>query len=212
MFLILTLSSAARAADFFSLFGVICIALFWQQFGSKMIVLTSVEKYAVGTAMAAILFFMPVYVEMHKQLGPSLEVDAYKAPAEWLSEHSNPGDIVAHLSFADFPGLFLWNKKNTYLNHADPIFQYKYDPILYGNMICEMGALNGAYDSNQGIRRFCADEKYRSASLVSIFKEGIGARYVFLRSNENPAIIRYFKDDWKLPVVYEDENTTIVEM
>ncbi|MDQ3018614.1 MAG: hypothetical protein M3Q64_01950 [bacterium] len=55
----------------------------------------------------------------------------YKAAAEWLAGHSQPGEVVLNTQWDQFPALFYWNSKNYYIVGMDPTFMYVHSPSLY---------------------------------------------------------------------------------
>jgi hypothetical protein len=55
---------------------------------------------------------------------------AYKGAALWLATHSNPGDIVFHTDWDDFPRLFFYNTENIYISGLDPTLLQLASPSL----------------------------------------------------------------------------------
>ena len=64
-----------------------------------------------------------------------IPLDRFQATAEWLQEESEPGDIVFHSSWDEFPILFYYNSDNYYIAGLDPTFTYEYDKTLYHKMV-----------------------------------------------------------------------------
>lgn len=60
-----------------------------------------------------------------------LPINRMQNAAEWLSNHTQPGDIVTNVSWHIFPELFYWNTKNRYIAGEDPAFLWIADPVRY---------------------------------------------------------------------------------
>jgi hypothetical protein len=67
----------------------------------------------------------------------------FESGAKWIAANSQPGEIVFNARWEYFPELFFWKTKNVYSNGMDPIFQYAFDPDLYGKPMIGVG-WNGA--------------------------------------------------------------------
>jgi len=64
-----------------------------------------------------------------------IPLNRFEAVAERLQEESEPGDIVFHSSWDEFPILFYYNSSNYYIAGLDPTFTYEYDQALYHKMV-----------------------------------------------------------------------------
>jgi len=64
-----------------------------------------------------------------------ISTNRFKNASEWLEENSQPGDIIFHSSWDEFPILFYHNHKNYYIVGLDPTFLYEYDPGLHKKVV-----------------------------------------------------------------------------
>ncbi len=211
-FLLIALVSAERALDFFSLFAVLCIATVWHIYGEEWVVLTQTQKKCILLLMAGLVILSPFFLFFSKTATNGVYVDENKQAALWLESHSNEGDIVAHFSFADFPGLFLWNKKNHYVNHADPIFQHAFNPDLDKRYLCAYYYVDEEILSNKKIQNYCLEEPYSDALLYQIIKNDFHARYVFLGRYVNDSVRTYFENQLTVKLVWSDSSSVIYEL
>ena len=135
-FFIIAFIAGRRAMDFWLLFSIFfigqLITLIMVQLGSPQ-----AEKIRRGivVGLAAIFLFMTArhsYIFYLFTTSPTTILpDKFQKPMLWLKENGQPGEIVFHTGWDDFPMLFFWNQKNYYINGMDPIFQYAKNPSLY---------------------------------------------------------------------------------
>lgn len=57
--------------------------------------------------------------------------EKFAAASYWLEKNSPPGALIFTNDWDQFPRLFFYNTKNTYLVGLDPYYLYQYDPNLY---------------------------------------------------------------------------------
>lgn len=96
----------------------------------------------------------------------SFKFNKFSAPSQWLVRNSQPGDIVFHSDWDEFPILFYHNTQDYYLVGLDPTFMYEYDPDLYRQWV---GITTGQISDN----------------LYQTIKVLFGAKYVFVDINQN---------------------------
>jgi len=121
-----------------------------------------------------------------------IPLDRFKAAAEWLQEESEPGDIVFHSSWDEFPILFYYNSDNYYIAGLDPTFTYEYDQTLYHKMV----------DITIGTQ---AD------NLHEDIKEAFGASYVFVEISHE-AMERNIEQDGGFQEIYRDTDAIIYKV
>ena len=64
-----------------------------------------------------------------------IPTNRFSGAATWIRENSQPGDIVFHSSWDEFPILFYYNSYNYYIAGLDPTFTYQYDKEIYRIMV-----------------------------------------------------------------------------
>ncbi len=57
--------------------------------------------------------------------------DRYQGISRWLQEHVEPGQVIMHTDWDDFPQLFFHNRDHVYIVGLDPTFMYNKDAALY---------------------------------------------------------------------------------
>ncbi len=127
VFLALGFTLGRRATDFFALFAVILAASLFSWWHHS-------KKPAVSLVFGCLLLVMLTwhsYLYTTYAAEPAGGADQLRTASLWLKDHSRPGDTVFHTSWDSFPMLFFWNDRDYYINGADPIFEYAYNPKLY---------------------------------------------------------------------------------
>lgn len=112
----------------------------------------------------------------------------YAGAAAWLEENTPADARVFQTDWDDFPMLFFYDHRNTYLIGLDPSYMQLYDEDLYNNWV-------------QITRGGVADPG-------AIIRERYGAHYVF-SDREHTAFISNALDDPSMSQVYEDASTVI---
>jgi hypothetical protein len=59
----------------------------------------------------------------------------FQPAVEFLDRHAEPGDIVYHPGWRDFSVLYHYRPQGRYIYALDPIFMYRYDRYLFGEML-----------------------------------------------------------------------------
>jgi hypothetical protein len=209
-FLVLSFVSASRAFDFFVPTSVFVIALSYQLYRDSLPMEKQNFRYALFV-LFEIMFIVSLCMGFSEQ---SLGVNDYAGEANFLQKNSGPGDIVANLSFDDYPGLFLLDKQNRYLNHADPIFQYAYNPTVDKKFLCAMENVTGKKGWNSDITKYCQDEAVVSDKLLQTVRDDFNARYVFVGIHDigSAALRQYFSVATGSKMVYSDTHGAIFEL
>lgn len=66
-----------------------------------------------------------------RDIAANLPVDRYRGAAQWLEQHSRPGELIFTTDWDDFAELFYYNQQNSYLVGLDPTFMYLHDRQLF---------------------------------------------------------------------------------
>ena len=67
----------------------------------------------------------------YRNLTSGVNATHFQASATWLARHSQPGDVVFHSDWDDFPVLFYYDTVNAYIAGLDPTFLYRQDQERY---------------------------------------------------------------------------------
>ncbi len=107
--------------------------------------------------------------------------DAYQSAAKAISEASQPGDMVINTQWDQFPQLWYWNSKNSYIAGMDPTFFYLQDPEKYWDW-----------------RKIADDDSAQWGSveeLHSIVRQTLKAKFVFIDNDRNPNLYQFIQDN-----------------
>ncbi len=125
-------------------------------------------------------------------VGKGIKFNYLKSASEFLIKNSQPGDIIFHSDWDDFPPLFYHNNKDYYLVGLDPTFMYLYNADLY--------------------------EKWRDITLGrrigemrQIIKEDFQAKYVFV-TQDHKDLIRNLDNNFYFVKIYEDKEAIIYQV
>jgi len=130
--------------------------------------------------------------QTHKDFANGIPLDRFQKSATWLANASQPGDIVFHSSWDEFPMLYYYNSSNYYIIGLDPTFAYAYNPEAYQKIV----------DITTGQQKEGIYE-----DMTNLFQ----ARYVFVESNHN-AMEKQVKQVEGFKKVYVDDEATIYEV
>lgn len=101
---------------------------FWQKnFINKFIVFVFLVYFCLVIPAIAVKDF----TINNKDLREGISYYKFEAASTWLQQNSEPGDIVLHSDWDDWPVLFYHNSHNYYIVGLDPTFMYNYDQDLY---------------------------------------------------------------------------------
>jgi hypothetical protein len=91
------------------------------------------RRRGLALALALLMAATPALALPRVPLGirEAQDFRTFKGAAEWLDQHSRPGDLVFNLEYDDFPQLFFYNTRNHYVVGLDPVYLCKYDPNLF---------------------------------------------------------------------------------
>ncbi len=101
-------------------------------------IVESWQKRRVITGLLALYILVSVpYIIARDQrtnyqnLTSGINATHFRASATWLAAHSQPGDVVFHSDWDDFPVLFYYSTVNAYIAGLDPTFLYRQDQTRY---------------------------------------------------------------------------------
>ncbi len=130
--------------------------------------------------------------QTHNDFKNGISIDRFKNVSLWLSENSQPGEIVFHSSWDEFPILFYYNSSNYYIAGLDPTFTYEYNEEAYHKMV----------EITTGVQK---------ENIYSDIKDIFGASYIFIESNHT-AMENNIKKYNKFLRVYKDDEASIYKV
>lgn len=118
--------------------------------------------------------------------------DKYQRVTDWANQNIPAGERIFNCNWDDFPKLFFFDQKHSYVYGLDPNYLYSKDPDLYK----ALQDITNAKTEDPG----------------PMIKEKFGARYVFADSRENEDLIAKLLDSGWADTVYEDDEARILKI
>ncbi len=198
----LMLFQARRFVEYFPPFGLIFAALAWSPLlepgatpyselpGSRFTVfLNRLAPLFLSVILFAGMFW--THQDAQASLRRAKPYDLFAGASHWLENHTQPGERLFQTDWDDFPRLFYYNSRNTYLIGLDPTYMQLYDAALYDHWVA----------MTQG--------KVENPSQA-IWTE-FGARYIVSDLN-HAAFMRRAEADPQMREVYRDEMSVVYEI
>jgi len=196
----LMLFKARRFVEYFPPFALIFAAFAWAPLLTDRQPALSPLKFPalIQTNLSIIVLALTVSVGIVRtipatqhQIADSKPYDLYGGASIWLMQNTPAGERVFQTDWDDFPRLFFYNTRNTYLAGLDPTYLQLYDSDLYDLWV--------------GITR---GEVEQPSKLIL---ERFSARYVFT-DLAHKGFIRQAANDPGLIEVYRDTQSVIFEV
>ncbi|MFA5051532.1 MAG: hypothetical protein WC544_00535 [Patescibacteria group bacterium] len=205
LFFAFTLKSR-RYVEYYVPFGILFSAfalgqhmyhLEWRRVWSRALSLY-MQHRIVGTIL--IVYFLttiPTVIikdihSTHHDYTSGIPVTRFAGVGSWLAEYSEPGDIVFHSSWDEFPVLFYHSPKDYYIAGLDPTFTYEYSKELYRQMV----------DITLGSQ---------STYLYRDITENFHAKYVLVEANHFK-MNSNIKANAGFTEVYKDKDATLYQV
>ncbi|MDI1241587.1 MAG: hypothetical protein PSX80_06665, partial [bacterium] len=125
--------------------------------------------------------------------------DRYRRSMEWATgvdangkENMPAGERIFNANWDDFPKLFFFNQKHSYVYGLDPNYLYSQNPDLYKLLL----------DITSG----------KTDDAGPIIREKFGANYVFTDGKENDEMVAKLLASGWTDVVYDDEEGRILKI
>jgi len=86
----------------------------------------------IGVILILIIFIMINAAYTTKQsFSTGISFSKYEGVSQYLLANSQPGEVIMHTDWDEFPSLFYHNHQNYYIIGLDPTFMYNYDQQMY---------------------------------------------------------------------------------
>jgi hypothetical protein len=118
--------------------------------------------------------------------------DKYQKAMTWANENIPAGERIFNTNWDDFPKLFFYDQKHSYVYGLDPNYLYSKNPELYKLLVDITNAKGG--DAGPQIR------------------EKFGAEYIFADAKENEDMIAKALESGWTEIVYEDDEARILRI
>ncbi|CAN5291858.1 hypothetical protein BH10ACI1_BH10ACI1_01030 [soil metagenome] len=116
----------------------------------------------------------------------------YKAATDWMKANIPEGERIFNCNWDDFPKLFYFDTKHTYVYGLDPNYLYSENPDLYK-------LLN---DITSG----------KTEDAAPVIREKFGARFVFADAKENEDMFAKLLESGWAEIVFEDTEARILKI
>jgi hypothetical protein len=120
------------------------------------------------------------------------EAGKYERTMAWANANIPEGERIFNCTWDDFPKLFFYDQKHSYVYGLDPNYLYSEDPDLYKVAI---DIANGKVDDP-----------------APIIRDRFGARYIFTDAKENVDMVAKALDSGWVDVVYEDDEARLIKI
>jgi hypothetical protein len=198
----LTLISARRAMEQWIAFGFLSLPLVWGLSGA----LRGARKWAVASLLVLHLGWAGYRHSLNVSL-VAFPATTMQEVSGFLSEESDPGDLVFHTRWDNFGPLFAWNRTNVYLGGMDPIFQFTHDPQAFWEFFFLSADLTTEWTCNAYP---CATGVALDTHLV--LREHFGARWVVVEPRRNPRLTLYLLNDPRYELALETQRESVFEV
>ena len=118
--------------------------------------------------------------------------DKYQRAMAWANQNIPPGERIFNCNWDDFPKLFFFDQKHSYVYGLDPNYLFSKDPDLYHLLI----DITNAKTDDPGPQ----------------IRDKFGARYVFADSKENVDLMAKLLDSGWGETVYQDDEAHLIRI
>jgi hypothetical protein len=198
--LLLACGLANRFAFFFAPLALLAAARAWSELAGERPV-RALARAPAGIALASLLAFCVAGGARLTNPAALRERAAHaESPAErmraaiaFLDRRATPEDVVYHDFWMPFAPLYYFRPYGTYIEALDPIFLYRFDPVLFAGMLA--------------VHRGEAPDPY------AVIARDFGARFVFVQkvASERPMAQALLRDRRFRPI-YNDAHALVLEV
>jgi hypothetical protein len=146
---------------------------------------------AAVVTTAAILWMGGCIWQARQDVKAETDPFAYRGASEWIAANTPPGSMIFNTDWDDFPMLFYYSPKNTYIVGLDPTYLYDRDPELW--------------------KLYASITLGNEDNPAPLIREKFGAGYVFT-DNEHPDFLQIAEDSGDFEKVFEDKFATVLRV
>jgi hypothetical protein len=176
----------------------------------KTAIRKTIELSAVATvAVLLTIFFVYNLVGFHhlgvdengliQVIRDNEPADKYRRTMAWATgldaqgkENIPAGEMIFNCTWDDFPKLFFYDTKHSYVYGLDPNYLYSQNPELYKLVM----------DITAG----------KTEDIGPVIRQKFGARYIFADAKENDDMIAKALESGWVEIVYEDDEARILKI
>ncbi|MFH1193682.1 MAG: hypothetical protein V1661_01665 [bacterium] len=136
--------------------------------------------------MLALSFIGGIW-RVKSDLSEGFGFEKYKGAMEAAVKNSNPGDVIFHSDWDDWPVIFYHNNYNRYIVGLDATFMYKYNEDLYQKWRdITLGKYNG--------------------DVYPVIKNDFNSTIIFIAGGDVEKMDKYFKNDAMYELLYDKDG------
>lgn len=163
-------------------------------------VVKQAAPWSIGVILVALLFFSFKGIKFGKfeqegmitSIGNNGDNDQYRRAMEWASENIPEGERIFNANWDDFPKLFFFDTKHSYVYGLDPNYLYSENEELYKTLVDITSA--------------------KTEEAAPIIREKFGARYVFADAKENEDMFAKLLESGWAEIAYEDNEARFLKI
>ncbi len=156
--------------------------------------------WTIGIVLVALMFFYFKGIKIGKfeqegmitSIASNGDNDRYRRAMEWASENIPEGERIFNANWDDFPKLFFFDTKHSYVYGLDPNYLYSENEELYKLLADITGG--------------------KTEDAAPIIREKFGARYVFADAKENEDMFAKLLESGWAEIAYEDNEARFLKI
>jgi hypothetical protein len=118
--------------------------------------------------------------------------EKYKRAMDWANQNIPEGERIFNANWDDFPKMFYYDRKHSYVYGLDPNYLYSKNPELYK----ELGEITGG----------------KMDEAAPVIRDKFGARYVMTDAKENEDMVAKLLDSGWAEMIYEDDEARFLKI
>jgi hypothetical protein len=146
---------------------------------------------AAVVTTAALLWMGGCIWQARQDVRSETDPFAYRGASEWIAANTPPGSRIFNTDWDDFPMLFYYSPKNTYIVGLDPTYLYDRDPELW--------------------KLYASITLGNEDNPAPLIRDKFDAEYVFT-DNEHPDFLQIAEDSGDFEKVFEDKFATVLRV
>ncbi|MEI8281375.1 MAG: hypothetical protein WCG75_03120 [Armatimonadota bacterium] len=189
-----------RGSDQFAPFAILTSLVIFHQ-------CKGIPKFTAHAVGVNVFVVIVLFIQTHLNRADKYNATDYRAGANWLIAHTQPGEIVGQGVWSDFGPLFYWDTHNRFFGGMDPVFQYRYNPSTYWLMtlICagrEQGK-TGAFNP--------AKSSAKEEDISTAWPRDLKTKWLFCSKDWDIEYQDALKKDKHTKIAYSDKHCVIYE-
>jgi hypothetical protein len=118
--------------------------------------------------------------------------EKYRRATDWAKANIPEGELIFNCNWDDFPKLFFYDRKHSYVYGLDPNYLYTKNPELYK----QLGDITAG----------------KVDDAANVIREKFGSHYVMTDAKENEDMVAKLLDSGWTEMVYEDDEARILKI